>query len=126
MVVVNRVTPRSIFDIVRNALQGCVESLAGPVMESNGLEWHAGVGWTEGAIQDLFMSNMTDVSGSPEKAILMKRIMDIISNDADRLTVHQVLGRGKCGKVEDVEFADFPGERFALKTIEHVSCSPMR
>ncbi|CAN0072534.1 unnamed protein product [Scytosiphon promiscuus] len=99
------------------AHKGRVEESAEAAAESKGLEWHAGEKWTEGTIQDLFMANMTGISGSDEKATLMKHIMDIVRDHAERLTVHKVLGRGSCGMVQEVEFSDFPGESFALKTV---------
>ncbi|CAN0250328.1 unnamed protein product [Ectocarpus sp. 8 AP-2014] len=71
----------------------------------------------EGSIQELFVANSIEETGIAEMATTVKHVMGVVSHDRERLTVHRGLGQGKCGKVEEIEFADFPGECFALKTV---------
>ncbi|CAM9528621.1 unnamed protein product [Ectocarpus sp. 12 AP-2014] len=84
--------------------------------EERGLAKSAGTA-AEGSIQELFVANSIEETGIAEMATTVKHVMGVVSHDRERLTVHKGLGQGKCGKVEEVEFADFPGECFALKTV---------
>ncbi|CAM9698330.1 unnamed protein product, partial [Ectocarpus sp. 12 AP-2014] len=84
--------------------------------EEMGLARSAGTA-AEGSIQELFVANSIEETGIAEMATTVKHVMGVVSHDRERLTVHRGLGQGKCGKVEEVEFADFPGECFALKTV---------
>ncbi|CAN0030877.1 unnamed protein product, partial [Ectocarpus fasciculatus] len=84
--------------------------------EEKGLARSAGTA-AEGSIQELFIANSIEETGIAEMATTVKHAMGVVSHDRERLTVHGGLGQGKCGKVEEVEFADFPGEHFALKTV---------
>lgn len=87
--------------------------------EEKGLARSAGT-VAEGSIQELFVANSIEDTGIAEMATTVKHVMGVVSHDRERLTVHRVLGQGKCGTVEEVEFADFPGECFALKTVAKV------
>ncbi|CAM9696824.1 unnamed protein product [Ectocarpus sp. 6 AP-2014] len=84
--------------------------------EEMGLARSAGTA-AEGSIQELFVANSIEETGIAEMATTVKHVMGVVSHDRERLTVHRGLGQGKCGKVEEIEFADFPGECFALKTV---------
>ncbi|CAB1102805.1 unnamed protein product [Ectocarpus sp. CCAP 1310/34] len=84
--------------------------------EAMGLARSAGTA-AEGSIQELFVANSIEETGIAEMATTVKHVMGVVSHDRERLTVHRGLGQGKCGKVEEVEFADFPEEYFALKTV---------
>lgn len=95
----------------------------GPVQaeaEPTGLERYAGVDRTTGAIKGLFVENVGRYSRSEEMVAFTKHVIDVVGSNTERLTVVGELGRGKCGKVDEVQLDDFPGGSYALKTIFEV------
>ena len=102
------------------------EGLVKVKTETMGLGWYAGVDRTKGVIQGLFVENVRECSGSDELVAFTKQAIDIVGNTTERLTVLGALGRGKCGKVDEVQLVDFPGGSYALKTICEVRRARMK
>lgn len=94
--------------------------------EPMGLERYAEVDRTEGVIRDLFVDNTGKCSGSDELVALTGQVIDAIGNNMERLTVLGALGRGKCGRVDEVQLADLLEGSYALKTIREVSRARMK
>lgn len=89
--------------------------------ELMGLAEYAGVNRTKGLIKDLFVENVGKYGGSDELVPFTKQVIDVVGNHTERLTLLGELGRGKCGKVDEVQLVDFPGGSYALKTISEVN-----
>lgn len=103
-----------------NSFAGKSTGGKGPVKaetEPMGLGRYAAVDRTEGVIQNLFVDNVRKFSGSDELVAFTKQVIDIVGSSTERLTVLGELGRGKCGRVDEVQLVDFPGGSYALKTI---------
>eukprot|EP00752_Nemacystus_decipiens_P007751 g6928.t2 len=93
------------------------EGLVKTETEPMGLMGYAGVDRTEGVIQRLFVENVGAYSGSGEMVAFTKQVIETVGNNTERLTVLGELGRGKCGKVDEVRLIDFPEGSYALKTL---------
>lgn len=76
-----------------------------------------------GVARALFRENLTNSGSSAKEVAFTNEAMTIVGAQIERLTVRGMLGRGKYGTIDEVEFNGSPGESFALKTIVEVCSS---
>lgn len=77
-----------------------------------------------GKVGDLFLANFANSGASAKQVAFTNEAMTVIGAQTERMVMRGIIGRGKYGTVEEVEFVDFPGESYALKTIVQVrSCA---